>query len=81
MAWSYAAAVRLGLDPAVVFHEGGYRGGAANLIASFTSSGAIGLPMLQWVGMALDERQARARGLPAYPAMLCWLRPEAQAPT
>ncbi|HEV2865714.1 MAG TPA: hypothetical protein VGX37_04310, partial [Allosphingosinicella sp.] len=27
IAWSYAASVALGLDPSVVFHEGGYHGG------------------------------------------------------
>lgn len=75
IAWSYAAAVRLGLDPAVVFHDGGYRGGGDGLREAFTGGSSIGLPMLQWVGMALDERQAAERGLPAYPAMLRWLRP------
>jgi hypothetical protein len=76
IAWSYAAGVQLQLDPSVVFHDDGYKGGAANMREAFTSGGYIGLPMLQWVGMALDARQAEAQGLPAYPAMLRWLRPE-----
>src|SRR5262245_35889645 len=26
IAWSYAAALHLGIDPAIIFHENGYRG-------------------------------------------------------
>ncbi|HEX3540577.1 MAG TPA: hypothetical protein VHT75_09065, partial [Acidimicrobiales bacterium] len=46
IAWSYAAAVHLGLDPAVVFHAGGYRGGSAAIIDNFRHRRYIGLPML-----------------------------------
>ena len=77
LAWSYAAGVYLDLDPAIVFHDQGYQGGASQLRESFVGGAAIGLPMLQWVGMALDARQAQARDLPAYPAMIAWLRPPA----
>jgi hypothetical protein len=77
IAWSYAAGVALGIDSAVVLHDGGYKGGAHNLREAFDSGAYIGLPMLQWVGMALDATQAQARGLPAYPAMVHWLRPPA----
>jgi hypothetical protein len=63
IAWSYAAAVHLGLDPSVVFHEDGYRGNSAPLIQSFTSgSTPVGVPVLEWLGMTTD-----------YPVMTRWL--------
>jgi hypothetical protein len=34
--WSYAAARHLGIDPAVVFHDGGYRGHARGLLTTFS---------------------------------------------
>ncbi|GAB4206809.1 MAG: hypothetical protein OHK0022_34310 [Roseiflexaceae bacterium] len=74
IAWSYAALVRLGLDPQVLFHSEGYKGGGDSLIENFTSGHYIGLPMLQWVGMTLDDRRASEQGLPPYPHMLRWLR-------
>jgi hypothetical protein len=74
IAWSYAVTVHLQLDPAVVFHEHGYRGDAAALIDNFTHGRYIGVPMLQWVGMTLEPPRARERGLPPYPHMLRWLR-------
>jgi hypothetical protein len=74
IAWSYAAVIHLGLEPAVVFHEGGYRGGSGSLLENFAEGRYIGLPMLQWLGMAFDEKTARAKGVAAYPAMVKWLR-------
>jgi len=62
IAWSYAAALHVGLDPAVVFHENGYRGQSASIVASFTSPMPIGVPLLRWLGMTS-----------AYPAMIRWL--------
>jgi len=74
IAWSYAAAAHLGLDPAVVFHADGYRGGAGSMLENFREGRFIGLPMLQWMGMAFDQKQARAVGVAAYPVMVKWLR-------
>jgi hypothetical protein len=62
IAWSHAAAVHLGIDPAIVFHEDGYRGGSASLIAAFAAPSPVGVPMLRWLGMTQD-----------YPAMIRWL--------
>jgi hypothetical protein len=73
IAWSYAALVHLRLDPAVVFHPDGYRGGSQALIENFTSGRTIGLPMLQWLGMSLDAKRAAETGGAPYPAMLKWL--------
>ena len=62
--WSYAAALHLNLDPAVVFHSAGYREGSAALLENFRERRYLGLPYLQWIGLT-DAR---------YPAMIRWLR-------
>jgi hypothetical protein len=74
IAWSYAASVYLQLDPSVVFHADGYRGGSEALIENFTHQRYFGVPMLQWLGMTLDPPHASERGLAPYPHMLKWLR-------
>lgn len=63
MAWSYAAARAIGVDPAAVFHEGGYQDGGSAYLASYADGGGIGVPMLRWYGMTSD-----------FPAMIRWLR-------
>ena len=74
-AWSYAAAVHLGLPPEVVFHPDGYRGSAARLIEIY-AGGRAGVPVLQWMGLTFDSKNAAARNVPAYPHMIRWLREE-----
>ncbi len=74
IAWSYAAAVHMGLDLDVLFHAGGYRGWSDTLIANFTSGRPVGLPMLAWLGLAADERRAAELGVPPFPHMIRWLR-------
>ena len=76
IAWSYAAAVHLRLPPEVPFHDAGYRGDARSLIENFAAGRYLALPMLQWVGLAYDERRAKEAGAPAYPQMRRWLRGE-----
>ena len=75
IAWSYAATLHLGLSPTVVFHEKGYRGGSKARIENFTQGRYLAVPMLQWVGMALDAKRAAEIGVAPYPHMLRWLRP------
>lgn len=75
LAWSYAAAVHLGLPPGVVFHADGYKGDADNLIENFSAGRPIGVPMLQYFGLSCEPRLAAERGVSAYPHMLRWLRP------
>ena len=72
-AWSYAACVHLKLDPHFVFHDGGYNGGK-DVVANFLSKKYIGLPMLQWVGLTADEKNAGALSVAPYPHMIKWLR-------
>lgn len=74
IAWSYAACIHLGIDPAYVFHEHGYKGGGNYIIENFRLKQYFGLPMLHWTGMALDEKNAAASGQSPYPALLKWLR-------
>lgn len=74
MAWSYAASVHLGIEPAIVFHGDGYRGGAQALVENFAQGRTVGVPLLQWFGMTLDSRRAALEGVPPYPAMLRWTR-------
>jgi hypothetical protein len=73
IAWSYAACIHLGLDPYIVFHDEGYKGGGSYIADNFGNKNYFGLPMLQWKGMALDEVNAARQNLPAYPRMMKWV--------
>ena len=73
IAWSYAACMHLGLDPYIVFHDDGYKGGGSYIADNFGNKNYFGLPMLQWKGMALDEVNAAKQNLPAYPCMMKWV--------
>jgi hypothetical protein len=74
LAWSYAALRHLSLDPAVVFHPDGYKGGSRALIEIFSSGGTLGIPLLQCYGMTVEAKNATARGVEPFPHMLRWLR-------
>ncbi|HEX8207211.1 MAG TPA: hypothetical protein VF587_14215 [Solirubrobacteraceae bacterium] len=63
--WSYAAALDIGIDPALVFHAGGYRGKSEGLLRTFGFGVYPGLPLLVEAGLTTPE---------AYPGMLRWLR-------
>jgi len=74
IAWSWAAALAAEVDPALVFHEGGYRGGSVAVLKAFGAGDFFGVPMLQYFGMSAEPRHAAATGLPAFPEMARWLR-------
>ncbi len=74
IAWSYAAAIHLQLDPAIVFHATGYQGGGASIVQDFGEGRFFGVPMLQWLGLTVDRAQAQERGIAPFPHMLQWLR-------
>lgn len=76
IAWSYAAAQRIGLDPAVVFHPAGYKNEAASLLENFAAGRYIGVPLLQWYGLTKEREDGS--GAPVYPRMSRWLRAEPQ---
>jgi hypothetical protein len=64
--WSYAAALEIGMDPKLVFHEGGYHGHSAGLLRNFQVGVPIGLHLLVDAGMTTPEE---------FPRMLHWVRP------
>ena len=73
IAWSYAACMHMNLDPHFVFHDDGYKGGGSYIAENFAAKRYFGLPMLQWKGMAADEKKAAELNVAAYPSMLKWL--------
>ena len=74
MCWSYAAALAMDLEPATVFHDGGYRGGGSHLAETYAGGCYIGLPMLQYWGMTVDPGRAEETGASPFPHMQRWLR-------
>jgi hypothetical protein len=74
MAWSYAAVIHLGLDPKVVFHEGGYKGSSEGLLSNFRLGAYIGVNGLQEAGMTATANVTSELGVLPYPHMLKWLR-------
>jgi hypothetical protein len=72
--WSYAAARAIGIDPAIVFHAGGYHGHSPGLLTNFTAGVPIGVHLLEDAGMTATGPRAAALGVPPYPHMLRWLR-------
>jgi hypothetical protein len=74
IAWSWAAAVEIGLAPEVLFHEGGYRGGAQAMIDNFSAGRDVGVPWLAASDMTTERHRARKAGGTPYPHMQRWLR-------
>ncbi|MFO0747714.1 MAG: hypothetical protein U1F43_18920 [Myxococcota bacterium] len=74
IAWSYAAALHLGIDPAVVFHPAGYRGGSAAILENFACGRTFGVPLLAWYGMTREQPRRGPSDPGAYPVMRAWLR-------
>lgn len=73
LAWSYAVALHLKIPANIVFHEHGYKGGSQSLIDNFEQGRAIGLPMLQYYGMAYNEQTAKQLGVQPFPHMVSWI--------
>lgn len=76
IAWSYAACRYLEIDPYLVFHEHGYKGGGKQLADQFNQGYYFGVSMLQFAGMTAEPRMAETLERPAYPVMTKWLRCE-----
>jgi hypothetical protein len=74
LAWSYAACLHIGLHPSVVFHAGGYKGEGDNILENFAGGYYIGVPMLQYLGLAYEEKKAAELNIRPYPNMVRWLR-------
>ena len=74
LAWSYAAALHLGLSAELVFYPGSFTGWATALIENFAEGRYVGLPLLQRYGMTVEPRLAAERGVKPYPHMIRWVR-------
>jgi len=74
IAWSWAAAQHIGIEPEVVFHDAGYHGGSHSIIENFSAGRYFGVPTLQWVGMTYEPKVAAEHNVEPYPHMLRWLR-------
>lgn len=74
IAWSYAAALEIGIDPALVFHEHGYRDAGPNILENFRKGSFFGVSLLDYYGLTAEAKWAETRGIPAYPVMTRWLR-------
>ena len=73
IAWSYAAALHIGIDPAIVFHDGGYRSGSKAILENFGAGRYIGVPMLAWLGMTHFDGRAPVANPNSFPKMENWL--------
>ena len=73
-AWAWAATRHLGLDSAVLFHDGGYHGRSVGLRTTFELGVYLGASGLAAAGLTLLPAQVLPGGTPAYPHMLAWLR-------
>lgn len=73
-AWAYAAIRHLGLDPAVLFHQGGYHGASAQLLATYGAGVYLGAPGLAQAGMTVVGAAVPGSGAAHYPEMSRWLR-------
>ena len=79
--WSYAAALTIGIDPAVVFHSGGYRGKSEGLVRTYGFGVYPGAHLLEEAGMCACGSRAEALGIPPYPHVTHWLRPDLSGAT
>lgn len=73
IAWSYAACIHLGLDPHIVFHEHGYKGGGADMVKNFRNGQYFGVPLLSWQEMTLEKEKDSTGNEEVYPKMKSWL--------
>jgi hypothetical protein len=74
IAWSVAAALHLDIALSEVFTEKGYKGEAQYLLDQFAAKNYIGLPLLQWMGMAAFEDELVDNEVLPFPKMLRWTR-------
>lgn len=74
IAWSYAATLHRGIDPRLLFHEGGYHGQSQSLLMNFSLGVYMGVNGLESSGMTATGDRAIAKGVLPYPEMLQWIR-------
>jgi hypothetical protein len=72
IAWTWAAALHLRIDPTEVFHEEVISGNGPTLLENFTTGHYVGVPMLQLWGMTREK--SAVDGVESYPRMTRWTR-------
>ncbi len=72
IAWAYAACLEIGIEPSVVFHPDGYKGGSDSIIENFGVGRYFGVPMLQYYGLT-HERKKQESDI-VFPEMRTWVR-------
>ena len=74
IAWTCAACLEIGIDPAVVFHSEGYKGGSESILENFNNGQYFGVPILEWYGMTERKNNTQQNNTMSYPKMLTWMR-------
>jgi hypothetical protein len=76
IAWCWAALLKLEIAPEDIFHPIAYKRGADSqtIIDAARRGVYIGFPLLQYWGMAFDEKNALERGVEPFPHMVKWVR-------
>ena len=74
IAWSYAAALHIGIDLTIVFHPHGYFGGSQNILTNFSQGNFFGVPILQWLNMTVEPSKRGPHDPEHFPHMKKWLR-------
>jgi hypothetical protein len=74
VAWTYAACLEIGIDPVIVFHPDGYKGGSESILENFSNGHYFGVPMLEWYGMTERKDNTQQNNTVSYPKMLTWIR-------
>jgi hypothetical protein len=72
--WSYAALKHIGIRTETVFHPHGYKKDSQWLIKSFEEGTYVGMPFLEWTGIAFGKEKAKKENKPEFPHVLKWLR-------
>ena len=72
--WSYAALKHIDIPEQIVFHENGYKGDSEWLIDNFKNGVYIGLPFLEWAGIAMGKERAKKENKPCFPLVIKWIR-------
>lgn len=65
--WSYFAGIQAKVPLTEIFHPHGYKGDSEWLIENFTQKKYIGLPLLEWMGVAVKQTDGSVE-------MKSWLR-------
>ncbi len=71
--WSFAAAKYLEIPVETVFHPHGYKGSSNWYIENFSNKNYIGLPLLQWMGIAYTNEEVDNGNSP-FPVVKNWMR-------